>query len=229
MRGSAIAKTLLCCGAAALLAAHAGAAERWLEVEPIAPRAGNGIVVRILEGEPFAGTVTPVLESDDVLFQRIWRAGRVNLAGGSSGAAAARVTVSEPGTQLIVFGDPASGRYCKAITVVGNAPADDPLRYSEVGHRLEIIPQSDPVTLRKGAELELQVLFEREPLAGARVTALPEAAPREGLEAAITDEIGLARLKLTRAGRWMVRVRHRPGGGSGTIAATLMLNAGGRD
>jgi uncharacterized GH25 family protein len=202
-------------------------------LEPPAPRPGDEVIVRLYEGEPFAGTETPVVDSGGVLFQRIWRAGRSNLAGGASGGAAARLAVSEPGTHLIVFSDPASGRYCKAIAVVGDAPAGDPLRYSEFGHRLEVVPQSDPVTLRSGAGLEVQVLFEREPLAGARVVALPEAAPSDGLEAAITDEIGLAKLNLARAGRWMVRVRHRPGGrsgeGSGTITATLTLHAGERD
>jgi hypothetical protein len=232
MRGSVIVKTFSFCGAVVLALAPALAVDRWLEIRPSAPDAGEELLIRLYEGEPFAGNSGPLLDSGRTVFQRVWRAGRSNLAGSAAGEGAARLTVTEAGTQLFVHADPPSGRYCKAIAVVGSAPVDDPLRYSEVGHRLEIVPQSDPVILSRGAELEVQVLFEREPLAGARVTALPEAAPKDGLVAAITDEIGLARLKLTRSGRWMVRVRHRSGGESGgpsgTIAATLMLYASGR-
>jgi hypothetical protein len=62
--------------------------------------------------------------------------------------------------------------------------------------------------------------------------AIPAAAPQDGLEAAITDEIGLATLKLGRSGWWMIRVRHRPRAEYGRpaertqISSTLVLAAG---
>ena len=66
------------------------------------------------------------------------------------------------------------------------------------------------------------MLLDREPLADVRVRAHPAAAPANGTRSAVTDEIGLATLKLDRQGPWMVRVEHRSG-----LSATLVLAAGG--
>ena len=96
---------------------------------------------------------------------------------------------------------------------------------SQLGQRLETVPQSDPVELadRAGA-LELQVLFEREPLAGVTVTATSAANPGE-VRTARTDEIGMARLSLERSGGWWVTTRHREGDRA-PLDATLFLAVG---
>ncbi len=189
-----------------------GSSDLWLLPEPSAPRPGQRVVVRLMQGAPFEGVRVPAEGTRKL--QRVWKGGRQSADEGFA--------PSESGVQLVVYDDGA-GRYCKALVVVGEASADDPIRYSEVGHRLEIVPQTDPVALgRRGGGLEVQVLFEHEPLAGAIVAALPGRAPREGRRTAVTDEIGLARFVLDRAGTWMVRVTHPPA----KARATLVLQAG---
>jgi uncharacterized GH25 family protein len=107
------------------------------------------------------------------------------------------------------------------LLVIDQAGTDNPIRWSELGQRLEIVPQSDPVKLaRGGGKLEVQVLFEREPLAGARVRALPEADRSGGAKMATTDEIGLASVVLDRPGLWLVEVAR------GNVLSTLVLSAG---
>jgi uncharacterized GH25 family protein len=124
--------------------------------------------------------------------------------------------------QLVGYASTAGGDYCKTLIVIGDAGEGDPLRYSELGHRLEIVPQSDPVALaKKAGRLELQVLFDREPLAGAVVTAVPRKAPSEGVLRARTDEIGLVEFAIDHSGLWMVAVERE------SLSATLVLLVGG--
>ena len=93
--------------------------------------------------------------------------------------------------------------------VVGDG-AMGPLRYSELGHRLELIPQTDPARLQPGESFELQLLYDREPLYGAKVIAYSEKAPANTVQST-TDEIGLARLRLQQPGNWIIRVVHVAG------------------
>jgi hypothetical protein len=221
--------------AALLCAPGALAGELWIQPEPPDPAAGQEITLRLFEGEPFAGEERPYTAERNGRFLRLWKKGRTGLTGLEGRKPAARFVAEEPGAQLIVLDAPSSGSYCKALVVVGAPGAGDPLRWSELGQRLELVPQSDPVELLAGASvLEVQVLFEREPLAGVRVAAVPASAPREGARSAVTDEIGLVTLTLDRPGWWLVRVAHRPRGGESRTAggreltATLMLAAGER-
>ncbi len=117
-----------------------------------------------------------------------------------------------PGVHLLALAAPpdATGavRFAKALLVA--PPADDPgaLHRSEVGQTLELVPQDDPLLLARlgGTGFEVQVLFDREPLAGAEVVA---AAGGGELRRGRTDEIGLAQLDLDRPGIWSLRVAHR--------------------
>ena len=91
--------------------------------------------------------------------------------------------------------------------------------------RLEIVPQTDPVKLsRDGGTLEVQVLYEREPLAGVRLLALPRGAAADEHVIAITDEIGVAKFDLTRAGLWLVELAYKHEGVRSR--STLVLRAG---
>lgn len=198
-----------------LSAAEAGV--QWLVPEPATAEPPSEIVVRLFEGEPFDGKERPYAEGREVLFQRVWKSGRVGLGNGGGS-----FRVDRSGVQLVGYGSEATGDYCKAIVVVGDVGEGDPLRYSEMGQRLEIVPQSDPVTLLKRAgRLEVQVLFEREPLAGVVVRAIPEKAPGDGALRARTDEIGLVDFALDHSGLWMIAVERGP------ISATLVLLVGG--
>jgi hypothetical protein len=200
-----------------LPSAAAAAGAQWLVPEPATAEKPCEIVVRLFDGEPFDGEERPFARGEGVIFQRVWKSGRAGLD--KSGG---RFSVERPGVQLIGYGSPASGDYCKALVVVGDAGRGDPLRYSEMGQRLEIVPQSDPVVLLEGGgRLELQVLFEREPLAGVVVRAIPQDDPAGGVLKARTDEIGLVDFALDRSGLWMIAVEKE------TLSATLVLMAGG--
>jgi len=209
------------------------AAEIWIQPAPVSPLPGQEVTLRLYEGDPFSGRERPWVAARTDPFQRVWKKGRASLAGGEGRPPASRFVAAEPGTHVVAYSSDAAGGYCKAVVVIGAASPGEPLRWSEVGQRLELVPQSDPVELlAAGGELVLQALFEREPLAGVRVVAIPEAAPQEGARSAVTDEIGLARLRLDRPGWWLVRVRHRPRDEEGRaatgeeLAATLMIAAG---
>lgn len=210
------------------------ASDLWIQPEPAAPSPGQQVTLRLFEGQPFSGEERPFVADRADRFLRVWKKGRANLGGSEGRTPAARFVAAEAGAQLVVYSSDAAGSYCKALIVVGAPAPDDPLRWSEFGQRLELVPQTDPVELLAGAgALEAQVLFEREPLAGARVVAFPASAPKEGLRATVTDEIGLVKLKLDQPGWWLVRVRHRSRGENGRaengreLTATLMIAAGG--
>lgn len=203
-------------GAVALLALHAslaGGADYWLLAEPAGPRPGQTVEVRWMSGAALRGEPRPYAAKQAVLLQRLARNGRVNLDG-AEGETLTRFKAGGPGLELIVYNArsataPEPDIFCKALLVVGDAGESDPLRWSELGQRLELVPQTDPVKLARGDRaFELQVLFEREPLAGARVFAVPDGAPVDGRKRSVTDEIGLARFELDRPGRWMVLVEH---------------------
>jgi hypothetical protein len=213
--GRKVSLILLLAVAIPAFATPAWSAGLWILPDPPSGEAGQEITVRLFEGQPFQGEERAYRAGREVRFQRLWKKGRQNLS-------AALFRPSEAGVQLVGYSSPATGDYCKALMVTGEAGRDDPIRWSELGQRLEIVPQSDPVVLlQSGGMLQVQVLFEREPLAGARVTAIPEAAPVEGGKKGRTDEIGLVSFRLDQPGLWMIKVERPP------LSATLVLEAGG--
>ena len=221
-----------------LLGATSSAAEElWIVPEPLSPAAGEEVRVRLMAGQAFAGRELSVADAGAARFQRVWKNGRVNLSVDEDGAMDTRFRPEAAGIQLIAFSSEpmrsdkseTETRFCKALVVVGKPEAGSPLRWSELGQRLEIVPQTDPVLLlERGGRLELQILFEREPLAGVRVHALPGSAPQGGGKRARTDEIGLTRFSLDRPGPWLIRVEHRARAKDGWdhLVATLVLNSG---
>jgi len=181
----------------------------WISADPPLAAPGSEITVEVHEGAPFGDSARSVRRADGDRLQRLWKQGRSNVGGSE-----ARFVAEGAGVQLIVYDAPGHDRFAKALIVVGAPRAGDPLRWSEVGQTLEIVPQSDPVSLsRGGGELEVQVLFDREPLADAVVEAIRDDAPGSP-QRARTDEIGIARVKLDRPGRWLVRTEHRGACGS---------------
>lgn len=118
-------------------------------------------------------------------------------------------------------GEPGRERYSralKALLTVGGpsrvsgvpAAADRPL-----GLRLELIARADPLRLRPGDRLPVELRFEGRPLAGAVVEARPlekgpgtAAGPREPALRARTDPRGRAVFELPRRGAWVVTAVH---------------------
>jgi uncharacterized GH25 family protein len=208
------------------------ASSLWLQTDPVAPGPQEEVRVRLIRGDRFPGEDQPAPDDRVALFQRLRKNGRDNLPVEGAVIPAATVRAGQAGVEIIALSwkgrtGPNDGYYCKVVMVVGDATEDNPIRYSELGQRLEIVPQTDPVKLhRSGGRLEVQVLFDREPLAGTRLAAIPQAAPSEGILTAVTDEIGLARFELDRPGLWLIEaVNKTPDSRS---RATLVLSAGGR-
>ena len=208
-----------------LIPAHAQSL--WLEPDPVTPKAGEPVTVRLIQGDFFGGEEQRFIEPKVVAFQRLRKSGRQNLARADGTTPAASYNAGEDGVEILALTWKAgsAGFYCKSVQVVGDAETGHPLRYSELGQRLEIVPQTDPVVLaREGGKLEVQVLFEREPLAGIRVDAMPKDDPIKGMVKAVTDEIGVASLDLNRAGAWLIQVSYKTP--KARSRATLYLQAG---
>jgi hypothetical protein len=86
-----------------------------------------------------------------------------------------------------------------------------------VGLALELVPERDPGGLRGGGALPVRLLFAGQPLAGARVTAIPRLRPHEVVQAR-TDARGGVTLPLA-TGEWLVKAVHlvpQPGGRAGS-------------
>jgi hypothetical protein len=199
----------------------------WLEPDPATPKAGEAVTVHLIQGDFFAGKEQQFIEPKVVAFQRLRKSGRQNLTRADGTIPAAHFDAGEDGVEILALTWKAgsTGFYCKSVQVVGEGVEDHPLRYSEFGQRLEIVPQTDPVALaRNGGKLVVQVLFEREPLAGIRVDAMPRNDPIKSMVKDVTDEIGVASLDLDREGDWLIQVSYKT---SGTRSrATLYLQAG---
>jgi len=204
-----------------------GAQSLWLEPDPIAPEAGEPVTVHLVLGDFFVGEEQPLNEAKVVGFQRLRKNGRENLKLVDGAAPAASYDAGEAGVEILTltWKGRVSGYYCKSIQVVGDAKPGHPLRYSELGQRLEIVPQTDPVLLaRNGGRLEIQVLYEREPLAGIGVLAWPKDEPAEGMVRAVTDEIGVATVDLNRGGIWLIQASYKTP--ETRSRSTLLLEAG---
>jgi len=102
-------------------------------------------------------------------------------------------------------------KHIKTILQVGE-PSTDSYGH-RFGYPVEIVPLANPGTLAAGRTLEVLVLAEGEPVAGQLVYASYEGfhshdetgSHREAVKLR-TDESGVARVELTRPGRWYVRL-----------------------
>lgn len=97
-------------------------------------------------------------------------------------------------------------KYAKTIIEVGAATESDQNFLQPLGHRLEIVPLTNPTRWQAGDEVGVRVLLDGHPWPN-----VPLAAAHEGTlegEVAIrtrTDEQGTARWRLTQSGQWFAR------------------------
>ena len=103
-------------------------------------------------------------------------------------------------------------RYLKTLIQERDLTAATPstLYKRRTGQRLEILLETDPGRLKPGAPLVVKVIFEGEPLPGARVFAYHRAAnePTSDALTATTSTRGLAEFKVDQPGLWLVRLVH---------------------
>ena len=210
-----------------LFALPASATSLWLEPLTLTPEPGESVTIHLMLGERFAGEERAIDAERVVGFQRLDKRSRRHLDRTEGTKPVATYEVGKAGVEIVALTwQGRTGSYhCKAIQVVGDAKPGHPLRFSELGHKLEIVPQTDPVLLaRNGGELEVQVLFEREPLAGVRLLALPKEDAVEGAQTAVTDEVGVAKFNLDRPGAWLIQIAHKSP--DTRTRATLVLPVG---
>lgn len=101
-----------------------------------------------------------------------------------------------------------SGKYekfCKTLVNVGKA---DEGYKKIIGHKLEIVPISNPAEAVIGNELNFQVLYDGSPFAVSVYATFDGFSNRPNTYAYFTetDENGVAGVKITHPGTWMVRV-----------------------
>lgn len=101
-------------------------------------------------------------------------------------------------------------RYGKTLLRVGDATTIGHVT-RPVGLAVEIVPLTDPTTLRAGDRCRFRLLFEGKPIAGAKVGAIYASAttkPDEWPLTARTDARGEVEFTLNDPGPWLVRAVH---------------------
>ena len=104
-------------------------------------------------------------------------------------------------------------RHVKTLLSVGGTPgvavAGTDMTYAvRTGQRLEIVPSNDPLVMKPGDALGLQVLFDDKPLAGALLKAWNKQGGQTLIIRAKTSVDGKAAFNLPYAGGWMISVVH---------------------
>ncbi len=105
-----------------------------------------------------------------------------------------------------------SGKYekfSKALVTVGKA---DGSFGKTIGHKLEIVPLSDPTQANVGDEIVFKTLFEGKPVSVENVLASYDGfSLNPNTYAYFTEPYGegLAKVKISHPGVWMVRVQHK--------------------
>ncbi|MBV8202471.1 MAG: DUF4198 domain-containing protein [Acidobacteria bacterium] len=106
-------------------------------------------------------------------------------------------------------------RCAKSLIAVGEDAGSGHDRV--LGLTLELIPEQNPYTLAAGQELPVRLLYRGQPLAGAKVAAVPKDQPGRQV-AARTDAQGRVRLRLGSPGVWLIKAVHMiaapPGSGA---------------
>jgi uncharacterized GH25 family protein len=98
-------------------------------------------------------------------------------------------------------------RYLKSFVQVGEAA--DGVSTRVLGHRLELVPDRDLAELRPGQPVGLELRFEGQPLAGARIEAVVRAHDgRVTAHELQTDALGRVGLTLDQPGLWLLRAVH---------------------
>ena len=94
-------------------------------------------------------------------------------------------------------------KYAKTLLRIGNGKGAAKLYQKPLGHRLEIVGDADPFSLRPGGRFPVRLLFDGKPLAGARIVIGSTAtgtATQSKMPGVRTDSEGRADLELDKTG-----------------------------
>ena len=99
-------------------------------------------------------------------------------------------------------------KFCKALVNAG--PADDGYK-QVIGHKLEIVPLSNPAKTRVGDAVEFKILLDGKPFSTNVYATYDGFTTKPNTYAYFTeaDERGMAEVKITHAGTWMIRVQEK--------------------
>lgn len=99
-------------------------------------------------------------------------------------------------------------KYAKSIVAIGKASGGFD---HVVGLRLELIPVSDPFSMKPGQELPIKVFYNGKPLANTGVEIGDGVTPTEEskIKRYRTDEHGVARIPITRTGLQLIAVDYK--------------------
>lgn len=97
-------------------------------------------------------------------------------------------------------------RYLKALFQVGQRHDNTYKRV--IGQKLEILPESNPYSVRLGGTLGVRILFEGKPLANAKVFAYNDNDGDIHQQSKFTGVDGTAVFRLDRPGEWLIRLVH---------------------
>ncbi len=119
-------------------------------------------------------------------------------------------------------------KHAKTFVSVGQATGDESWR-RPIGLKLELVPETDPTSLRVGATLTARVLRDGAPLAGLAIGAAGPGTERR--ELVRTDAEGRVVIRFDRAGSWLLAgtdLRALPDGGWESDFTTLTVSVGPR-
>jgi len=95
-------------------------------------------------------------------------------------------------------------RHAKLLVQVGDKKDDT---YKKVmGFPVEIIPEQNPYSLKKGDPVRFKILFEGKPLFGARVKVWNRFDNRTTIQNIYTEKNGMIETRISNPGAWMVSV-----------------------
>ena len=126
-------------------------------------------------------------------------------------------------------------KFAKTIIEVGPADEDDDGHALPLGHRLEIVPQTNPCRWKAGQAVQVKVLLDGYPWKDVNVFVGHEDRKAHDYAAETrTDNKGLATVSLTRPGHWFIKAHViRPTDGLGKVKwesfwANLTFRVGGK-
>ena len=98
-------------------------------------------------------------------------------------------------------------RFLKAFVQVGSKLTKD---YAQpLGQKIEIIPMSNPYSLKRGSDLSVKILFDGKPLPGARVMSTYDTFSKEHdvyAHTIDTSQDGTVKIPISQNGIWLLRV-----------------------
>ncbi len=208
-----------------ILSAEWGLAhDLWLNVDNHYPKAGEACAVKVVFGHNFPyydilikrENLTEFACSDPDGQRRSLENTWEEKKDERTGALVGKVAFNREGTYVVtasrvVEGDKehvASEKYAKSVIVVGKGSGNVRRTF---GHRIEIVPLKNPSELRGGGTLPVKILFEGKPLSTyVYATYAGYHSPSEPFPiAAKSDARGIARIRISRPGVWMVVVNHK--------------------